>query len=257
MTSLSRWEGEPLHVWAERWRSPLVEVHDELGSTNDRARVLVAEGAPPFSVVLAEAQRSGRGRRGASWHSPAGAGLWISVVLPGADPAAGPLPLLVGLAAARAAEEACGGLRVGIEWPNDLVVGDRKVGGVLCEGAPGGVIAGVGINVRQRPADFPRELAARASSLEAEAGSPASRGDLATSLLHHLHDLCADGGRVIPAVALAELGSRDSLRNRPVRSETEGRGLARGIASDGALVMERSDGSRVWVRAGSVRAVRE
>lgn len=142
-------------------------------STNLRLRALAEEGAPPFTVVVADAQWAGRGRGGRVWDSPAGAGLWISVLLPPPpEGLPGVTPLAVGVAAAEAVEAlgrgdpqaGCGGgtaalqshLQVGLKWPNDLLLplagprlGWGKVGGILCEVAPGGsgILAGVGINL--------------------------------------------------------------------------------------------------------------
>ena len=255
MAVLTHWDGEPIQVWGGVWNAPFVEAHDVLGSTNDRARELAAVGVPPFSVVVAEAQSSGRGRSGAVWHSPAGEGLWLSVLLP-AD--GGPPPhvaLLVGVAAARAAERTCAGLDVGIKWPNDLEVRGRKVGGILCEHVHGAVVAGIGLNVSQKAEAFPEDIAWRATSLEAAHGARVSLGDLATALLHEVRAVCASPGpRLAPELHL-ELARRDVLKDWPVVTQQSGEGLARGVEPDGAMVLERADGQRVRIVAGSVRKV--
>jgi len=250
---LTHWEGEPVGVWERLWEVPRLEAHDVLGSTNDRACELVRSGAPPFTVVVAARQTAGRGRGGARWHSPPGAGLWISVLLPGAGPVPPHLPLLVGLAAARAVETVCAELDVGIKWPNDVEVGGRKVGGVLCEHADGCVVAGVGLNVRQRPEDFPAELTGRAVSLETAAGRPVSMGAMASALLAELRRGFEAPLGPLPQELREELAARDVLRDRPVVSQQAGAGVARGIDEDGALLVERPDGARVRVLAGSVR----
>jgi BirA family biotin operon repressor/biotin-[acetyl-CoA-carboxylase] ligase len=231
----------------------VVEAHDTLGSTNDRARFLADGGAGPFSVVVAEEQTRGRGRTGEVWHSPPGGGLWISTLLPSDGSPPAHLPLLVSLAAARAVEEACTGLKVGIKWPNDLEVDGRKVGGVLCEHAHGPVIAGIGLNVRQRLEDFPTDIAHRATSLEAAACGRVNMGALATGLLRELRDLSPESGAVFPPEAREEMELRDVLRGRPIMSQQMGRGVARGIDEKGALLVERPDGYQVRVVAGSVR----
>jgi BirA family biotin operon repressor/biotin-[acetyl-CoA-carboxylase] ligase len=255
MAVLTHWDGEPLQVWQDLWRAPLVEAHDELGSTNDRARALAAEGAGPFTVVVADAQREGRGRSGARWHAPEGQGLWISVLLPAEGGPPPHLALLVGVAAARAAEEVCPGLVVGIKWPNDLEIHGRKVGGVLCEHGRGAVVAGVGVNVSQKPEAFPDDIADRATSLEAAHHARVSLGGLATGLLHHLWALCAAAGPRLAPPVHEELARRDALRDRPILTQQAGEGVARGVQPDGALVLERPDGRRVRVVAGSVRLV--
>lgn len=242
-----------MQIWERMWRSPLVEAHDTLGSTNDRAKELAAQGAPPFTVVTAHTQTAGRGRSGARWHSAPGDGLWISVLVPAGATPPPHLALLVGVAAARAAEGACPELQVQIKWPNDLQLGGRKVGGILCEHGRGSVAAGIGLNVRQKPGDFPEEIAGRATSLEHALGMKVSMGALATALLRHLHALCASPGVGLAPDVLEELSGRDSLRDRRVTSQQEGQGTGRGIAPDGALVLERPNGELVRVVAGSVR----
>lgn len=253
MALLTHWDGEPVHVWASLWSSPLVEVYDVLGSTNDRARDLAKVGAWPFSVVLAEHQSAGRGRGGTSWHSPPGAGLWISALLPESRPQVPHVPLLVGLAAARAAERVCRSLSVGLKWPNDLYVEGRKVGGILCEHGHGPVVAGLGVNVRQRKGEFPEAIGHRATSLEAAACGRVSMGDLATELLSQLHRLSSAMTGGLPPEVHRELLERDVLRDRPVITDQVGQGVARGLDGDGALLVERPGGAQVRVVAGSVR----
>ncbi len=253
MALLAHWEGEPVSVWERSLGIPRFEAHDVIGSTNDRARALARQGARPFTVVVAAEQTAGRGRAGTRWHSPPGTGLWISVLLPLGGSVPAHLPLVVGLAAARAVETVCPGLAVGLKWPNDLEVGGRKAGGVLCERADGYVVAGIGVNVRQLSGDFPVELAGRAISLESAGGRPVAMGALASALVSGLRSLCAEPTASLPVELREELTARDVLRDRPVLSQQAGAGVARGIDRDGALLIERSDGVRVRVLAGSVR----
>lgn len=251
----ARWEGEPTASWGRRWGVPVLEIHDELGSTNDRARALAVAGGPLPAVVIAESQSAGRGRDGARWDSPRGMGLWISVAL-GTD-ASGydAFPLRVGLAAARACEEVSPGLQVGIKWPNDLFIGARKVGGVLCERVSGAVVAGVGLNVRQRPQDFPTALAHTATSLDAASGEEVSRAGLATALVGRLCRLDRGSAGALEPSLLEELAARDVLCGRSVWTRQAGEGTARGIAADGALLLEDPRGAVVRVVAGSVRTL--
>jgi BirA family biotin operon repressor/biotin-[acetyl-CoA-carboxylase] ligase len=251
---LTHWDGEPVQVWARIWRADLVEAHDVLGSTNDRVKELAAAGAGPFSVVIAEEQTAGRGRGGATWHSPPGAGLWLSVLLPCPHGAPPHLPLAVGVAAARAAEQACPGVSVGIKWPNDLQLGERKLGGVLCESAHGAVVAGVGLNLRFPAEGLPEEISARATALESPGSGRVSPGGLATGLLHELHALLPRGGSMAPDLH-KELERRDVLSGRPIWTQQAGNGTGRGIDPGGALLLERADGERVRVVAGSVRSL--
>ncbi len=253
MALLTHWDGEPVHVWSRVWRADVVEAHDVLGSTSVRLKELAALGAGPFSVVVAEEQTAGRGRGGAVWRSPPGAGLWLSALLPDAGGVAPWLPLAVGIAAARAAERACPSVRVGIKWPNDLEIEGRKAGGILCEHGHGAVVAGIGINVRVPRERLPSDVAARAVGLEEAWGARVSMGTLATALMHELHGLVPAGAPLMDADIVAELADRDVLRDRPVLTDQAGEGTARGIGGDGALRLERCDGAQVRIVAGSVR----
>jgi len=251
---LTHWQGEPVGTWRQLWGVPAFEAWDRIGSTNDRARELCLGRRSAFTVVIAREQTRGRGRRGASWHSPPESGLWMSVVLPGETPALH-VPLLVGLAAAEAIQDASGALRVGIEWPNDLVVGRRQLGGILCEGVPGAVIAGIGLNLRTPEGGFPESFRERATSLDMEGANALSHGTLAGFIVRALKRRIGEPSARLDPDALAELTARDALAARPVRTEEHGPGVARGIEPDGALILERPDGSRVRVVAGSVRPV--
>ncbi len=175
MKKLTHWEGEPVETWRALWGLQVLEVHEELGSTNDRAGELAREASPAaggWTLILSEAQTRGRGRGGKIWVSPPGSSLLFSVVIPGRSGDWNALlPIRMGLAAAAGLETALvgpdgSGARVGLKWPNDLLCQGRKVGGILCEqGGQGDLVAGVGINVRQGPGDFPAELRGGAASL--------------------------------------------------------------------------------------------
>lgn len=253
MALLTHWDGEPVQVWKRVWRADQVEAHDVLGSTNDRLKEMAAGGAGPYTVVVADEQTAGRGRTGGAWHSPAGSGLWISVLLPFPGAVPPHLPLVVGAAAARAAEAACPGVQVGLKWPNDVVLGGRKLGGILCEHVHGAVVAGVGLNVRVSEEALPTEVAGLAAGLEHGAGPRVSLGTLATALLHELHALVPAAARGLGADLHGELERRDVLRDRSVVTQQAGPGTARGIDAGGALALERPDGARVRVVSGSVR----
>lgn len=260
MAHLKHWEGESLSVWCAQWGVPVLEAHDELGSTNDRLKKILGQGADHFSVVIAESQSAGRGRQGEVWHSPPGSGLWMSVLLPASRPSVTSLPLIVGLAAARAVERVAPGIEAGIEWPNDVMVGGKKVAGVLCETASGssarsgeGVVAGIGINVRTPAGGFALDIVSRATSLETTVVAPVSRAALAGAVLAELKRASDPGGLTLSQEALVDLNCRDVLCGQRVHTEQEGNGIARGIVESGALLLERDDGSRVGVVAGSVR----
>lgn len=152
-----------------------------VGSTNDVALKLAAQGDREGAIVMADAQTSGRGRRGRVWFSPPGSGLYISIVLsPGRarldpDRATTLLTLTAGVALAEGIEAATG-LRVDLKWPNDVYAGRRKLAGILAEAAAPHVVLGYGINAGS--AAYPPELADRATSLETELGRRVDRAAL-------------------------------------------------------------------------------
>ena len=252
------WEGQPVDRWAERWGVPLVEAYPRLGSTNDRARRIARAGAPSFSVVIADEQTRARGRGGRRWLSPPGAGLWMTVLL-AARPSEHPtVPLLVGIATARAIEEVCPDLRAAIEWPNDLIVAGRKVGGILCEswdnGAGNrGMAIGTGINICQAAADFPPELRDRASSLSAMGATSVSKPALAGALLGQMRLLLSPKPAELAGALHRELARRDALAGRAVVLGSGETGTARGISPGGALRFEQPGGETREIRSGSVR----
>ena len=169
---------------------------DSIDSTNSRAKQLAAQGAPHGTVLIADHQTGGRGRRGRSFHSPAGSGIYMSVVLrPGCEP-----PELMHLTCAAAvamcdAVEASCGIRPGIKWTNDLVVGRRKIAGILTElgiGPKGNLdyaIIGIGINCCQTESDFPEEIRSIAGSLHSVTGRPVDRAKLAAAMADALYQM--------------------------------------------------------------------
>ncbi|MGD8699671.1 MAG: biotin--[acetyl-CoA-carboxylase] ligase, partial [Gemmatimonadales bacterium] len=193
-----KWEGLGAEELKTRWAQAQVYVYGLVDSTNCRARALAESGAPAGTIVLADAQSAGRGLARRQWHSPAGSGLYVSVILrPERVPNPQLIPLLVGLGAARAVERSAAGVSVGLKWPNDLIVGDRKVGGVLSEGCwagktPAWLVVGIGINVHMQPDDFPEVLRGVATSLDAAAGRRVSRLALADSIISEVETGCSE-----------------------------------------------------------------
>jgi len=157
-----------------------------VASTQGICRVLAAEGAPEGTVVLADHQTAGRGRRGRAWTAPPGTALLFSCVLrPPLDSSRWPeLTLTAGCAVAEAVESTAG-VAVRLKWPNDVLVDHRKVAGILAEGVLGEdpfVVLGIGVNVLQRGADWPPDLSSRAVSLAA-VGSAVGREALLAAIL--------------------------------------------------------------------------
>jgi BirA family biotin operon repressor/biotin-[acetyl-CoA-carboxylase] ligase len=152
--------------------------YEEAGSTNDLAAAAAEAGASEGLVVVANTQSTGRGRVGRRWSSPAGAGLYVSVVLRPAGPALRLLTIAAGVAIAEGVHAACG-LETCVKWPNDVHIGSRKLAGILAEaGSSGGavehVVLGFGVNIRR--AAYPPDVAERATSIESELGRDVDRG---------------------------------------------------------------------------------
>ena len=251
---------------------PLLNTHDlgqtlhcvdELPSTNDRAKELAEEGAAHGEVVIAESQTAGRGRRGRTWSSPAGRNLYLSVILrPQLPPQRAPeLTLVASIAACDACRQA--GVEAAIKWPNDVMVDDRKVAGILTElsaesDAVHWVVLGIGVNLNAAAADFPGELEDVATSLAIERGQPVPRALFAAALLSTLEqwlDLhAADGFGPIREAWRA----RSCTLGREVRVDADG-GEVAGVAEDideaGALLVRTGSGLLRCV-AGDVRLVR-
>jgi BirA family biotin operon repressor/biotin-[acetyl-CoA-carboxylase] ligase len=234
-----------------------VELHATIGSTNDRARALLAEPDGEGVAVVAEEQLSGRGRRGRTWSSPPGVNLLLSVGLR-PDLAARDAWQL-GQAVALAARSACSSAApVELKWPNDLVTRDgRKIGGLLVETAVDGdrlaeAVVGIGLNVNWLPADMPSELAPSASSLSELAGATVDRAQLLRRLLAALEiELAGVEAGSSPLdryrAACRTLGTtvEVDVGGRPLR------GTAVDVDATGALVLRTDDGP-VAIASGEV-----
>jgi len=218
-------------------------------STMDALHALAEEGAPAGTAIVADVQTAGRGSRGRSWISPQG-GLWLSVL---ARPTTSGLELVslrAGLAVAEALDRVLGGERIAIKWPNDLMLGDRKTGGLLCEArwqgaAPAWVVIGLGLNVASPP---DASLSSSATYLGA-IGQGVTPGALVDPLLHALRQVDAGSSQLTPAEQ-ARFARRDWLRGRAI--ERPAAGMADGIAPDGALCIRVPGGHAVEAHAGTV-----
>jgi BirA family biotin operon repressor/biotin-[acetyl-CoA-carboxylase] ligase len=153
-----------------------------ISSTNDFARRLVSFNFPEGSAVLAYEQVAGRGTKGRKWHSALGKGLYVSFILRPLPSSLNLLPLTIGLAAAEAIQK-LSRIEPRLKWPNDLVYQGKKLGGILCEAQTSGhssawVVAGIGVNLNHRLADFSPEISALATSLFLVTGKTWKADDL-------------------------------------------------------------------------------
>ncbi|HNX28115.1 MAG TPA: biotin--[acetyl-CoA-carboxylase] ligase [Syntrophomonadaceae bacterium] len=158
-------------------------------STNKRARALANDGYPEGTVIVAEEQTDGRGRRGRSWYSPSNQGIYMSIILRPAFPLRqiSRLSLLAGVASAEALKDELG-LQPSIKWPNDILINGRKITGILSEAVTDMdsieyIVLGIGININNLPQEFPEDFRTPPTSVLAENGQPGSRVKLLRKLL--------------------------------------------------------------------------
>lgn len=233
----------------------------ETDSTNTQALLLARGGAAEGTVVLAERQTAGRGRMDRTWHSPPGAGIYLSVILtPRVSPSRLPgITLVAAVAGAESLKESTR-VSVDIKWPNDLLLNGRKICGILTElhsredGSPI-VIVGIGINVNTPRDMFPEDIANTASSIMIETGREASRKDIVSSLLGHFerwYRIYTEGGF---AVILDRWKAYSGIIGRRIRVEQEGartEGTVLDIDISGALIIHDDAGLRHSICSGDI-----
>jgi len=218
-------------------------------STNTRARELAAAGAPHGTVVTAGEQTEGRGRQGRVWTAPPGKALLYSALVRPLERRHMLLPLAVPLAVAEVAEQLAPGVECGVKWPNDVLVGRRKLAGVLIEARPqdGWAVVGVGLNLDIAEDEFPPELRDTAASLAIEGKSTEVAAMLSARLTCWVE---AEEPEI-----LAGWRERDALRGREVAWDG-GSGVADGVDDRGYLLVVTAGGERVAVGAGEVHLTR-
>ncbi|MFA5515842.1 MAG: biotin--[acetyl-CoA-carboxylase] ligase [Desulfuromonadales bacterium] len=237
---------------------------EETDSTNLRAQALGDSGAVEGTVVVADRQSAGKGRLGRHWFSPPGVNLYTSILLrPPIPPRMAPqLTFVSALAVARAIEEV-GGLEPTVKWPNDILLGGKKVAGLLNElnaetERVHYVILGIGVNLNMRSDQFPQDLRYPATSVAIEKGEPISRLAFVRSLLRHvdqLYELYLLKG-FTPLLRAWE--SLFELTGRAAEVDCQGRllrGVVDGLDNDGALLLRLPNGDTERILAGDVRPV--
>jgi len=220
--------------------------HRVLPSTMLEAARLASEGAPAGTVVLAGEQTAGQGRHGRLWHSAPGEGLYLTAILrvPELKPA---ITLALGVAVADAISELTS-ILPDLRWPNDVMIGDRKLAGILTQYEHGAVLAGIGINVNQR--EFPPEIRDLATSLYIESGRTYSTEDLLQVILRRIEHISPDN-------AIPEFTRRSSYaRGRRARVDLDDEvvyGTTAGLNEAGFLLLDKDTGERITILAGGVR----
>ena len=246
----------PEYPWADRF-----QYFAELDSTNDRLKVLAKQGAPHGTVLMADHQTGGHGRLGRSFHSPAGAGVYMSILL---RPECAPAELMhLTCAAAVAmcdAVEKAALFRPGIKWTNDLVHGKRKLGGILTElglTPKGGVdyaIIGIGINCCQQLSDFTPDIRDIAGSLATVTGGEVHRDRVAAAMMEALWKM--DRLLLTRKTELLDRYRKDCVtvgqQISLLRGDQVRHGTALDVDSEGALVVEFTDGHTEAVNSGEV-----
>lgn len=246
----------PDHPWLDRFHYlPTVD------STNDHLKRIAAEGAPDGTVVLSDHQTGGHGRRGRSFLSPPGVGLYLSVLLRPEFPPSQLMHLTcaAGVAMCNAIETGVG-FRPGIKWTNDIVYGKRKLGGILTElrlnaqGLVDYAIVGIGINCCQTELDFPEEIRGVAGSLSMVVGTPIDRCRVAAAELDALYAMSC--GLLTEKASLLAQYRRDCITIGQevslVRGDTVRHGKALDVDDDGALIVRFPDGHEEAVNSGEV-----
>ena len=245
---------------ATRWAGQEIVCFTETDSTNVRARKLGENGAAHGTLVVAEQQTAGRGRRGRGWESPAGSSIYMSLLLrPEFLPNKAPmLTIVMAYSVATALREQTG-LDFRIKWPNDIVLNGKKVVGILTEMSTeieyiNQVVIGVGINVNTEA--FPEEICATATSIRRESGKTWRRAELIAAILRQFE---VQYERFVKEEDLAYLREAyDAILvncNREVRilGEKDGyRAVALGIDDQGELLVRKEDGTVTSVYAGEV-----
>ncbi|MCZ6671002.1 MAG: biotin--[acetyl-CoA-carboxylase] ligase [Acidobacteria bacterium] len=241
--------------------------HLQVGSTNDLAARLAAEGAPEGTLVVADQQEMGRGRGGRQWYSPPGLGLYFSLVLRPREYAR-IVPLQTFLTAVALTEVIRARCRLAatIRWPNDVFIEGRKVAGILAEARMLGsgirnLVVGVGWNLRHRAADFPDDLRGRATSLAAAGMEEVNSIPLLAYLLEvweNWYERFSKEG----ADSLLEAWRRYSPEStghwvRVADGKRILTGKTRGVDSEGALLVEGDDGCVNRIRFGEVQSMLE
>lgn len=254
-----------------------IELHDQLDSTNREAVALAQAGAEHGTIVLADSQTNGRGRLSRHWYSPPGINLYCSLIIRRTiddhrmSEWLSWLPLITALAAAEAIDTVAAA-HIAVKWPNDLLIGELKTGGILCEsgratGTGSFQVIGIGLNVNGELLSFPPELHAIATTIRHVTGRMIDRNCLLSNLLSEL-EVCLDelllrGPERLRLAYLTRCTTIGKIVKATLRQGNEFVGLAQTIESDGSLkIVEHpipSDGRTAEVqllRAGDIVHVR-
>ena len=247
-----------------QWAGRNIVYYDSVDSTNLRIKQMGDEGAPEGTLAVADKQTAGRGRRGRSWDSPSGSSIYMSLLLrPEIEPDQAPmLTLVMALSVAEGimdCGDSCGNPDVKIKWPNDIIINGKKLVGILTEMSSEldnihYVVIGIGINVNTD--DFPEDIASVAASMHVITGAYYKRAEIIADTwkaFEKYYDLFVQTENLALMVdaynqRLVNMDRRVMIEERGHRYE----GTARGIDAEGALLVERDDGTTTSVISGEV-----
>jgi BirA family transcriptional regulator, biotin operon repressor / biotin---[acetyl-CoA-carboxylase] ligase len=243
-----------------------IHYYEEIGSTNEEAFRLGLAGAAEGTVVISDGQSAGRGRLQRVWHSPAGANIYTSIILrPDFKPERAPqLSIAAGVTVAEVLNEYCPG-RVQLKWPNDVLLGGKKVCGILAQmkmsaGGVNFVVLGIGINVNMKRAQFPEDILNTATSLLEDKGREISRLELIIRLYENMGKwykrLLQNG---FDPVKEKWLGMAPMIGNRVqvLFREEAVSGQAINLAEDGSLILLAAGNKEVRVSAGDATIIKK
>lgn len=235
---------------------------EQTDSTNQQAKVLAAQGAAEGTLVIAEAQCAGRGRRGRRWYSPPGSGIYVSVVLrPAISPTEAPAITLMTAVAVTQALLDLTHLPVRIKWPNDILLNGKKIAGILTEISTemdriDYIVVGLGLNVNTPPQSFPQELQETAGSIRTETGKPFSRLALLRAILIS-YENCYDTFKTYGFDSILsrwkELSDIIGQRVAVDVMGTTHTGQVADVDADGTLVLKTEQGLLQRIFSGDVR----
>ena len=244
-----------------KWLGRIIYFHDAVESTNLLAIELAQQGAPEGTVVLADQQLGGRGRGSRSWHSPAGVGIYCSIVLRPKTAAAKAqfITLMAGVSIVKAIAR-CTGLSPRVKWPNDVLINERKVAGILLESRMSGrqidhSVIGFGINVNNGSADLPEDIRVKASSLLMELRKPVDRGTLLIDIfseLERLYHVFQDEDFPIILEQWRQSSSTLGQKVRIWQKDEATEGIAVDLSEDGGLLVRLEGGKQIVIHAGDV-----
>lgn len=234
--------------------------YDEVTSTNTVAKRLADEGKAEGTLIVSDKQNQGKGRRGRSWDSQKGTGVFMTVILkPQMKPLYAPMLTLVAALAVNDAIADLTGLDAKIKWPNDIVVNKKKVCGILTELSAevdyiNYIVVGIGINVSTR--DFKEELSDKATSILLESGKSINRAQLIAKIMEYLEEYYEQFLKTHDLSAIKEAYTKVLINKdqvvKIISEEDTYTGIARGITDEGHLLVEKENHELIKVYAGEV-----